>query len=297
MVREVVCCSTGSTTSNGGNGVSPTNPTIGGANSGGGNTGTAASTTGNGETGGYGGGGVPAATGTLGSGGAGRVHRLGGLIVLKRPALSLICMLATIGVAHAAAGFAGYQASGSTYTSVSATIRVPSVSNSTISADNRMIAWIGIEDGTNLAQVGMSFSIDAQGVPSFGAFYEMFPAGAVPDPNMGHIMLGGDVVRLTIKCTANCIPGNTQAWGMTVKNVTRGWTWAPSDTLLTSLSKFDIMTEDLNTANPIPNFGTITFTNISVNGAAPELGIANEFPGDGQLWWHRQPVERQRDRL
>lgn len=62
---------TGSTTSNGGNGVSPTNPTIGGADSGEGNTGTASSTTGNGETGGYGGGGVPAATGTSGSGGDG----------------------------------------------------------------------------------------------------------------------------------------------------------------------------------------------------------------------------------
>ncbi|MGA8757393.1 MAG: G1 family glutamic endopeptidase [Stellaceae bacterium] len=196
---------------------------------------------------------------------------------MKRLALALLCLIAGGGVARAAAGFAGWQTTGSTYTSVAATIRVPWVTNQTISADNNVIAWVGIEDGTRLAQVGITLTINAQGTPSFGEFYEMFPAGAVPDPNMGHTTTGGDIVQLSITCTANCSPGSTQTWGMTVKNVTKGWTWAPSDTLLTNLSKFDVMMEDLNTSNPMPNFGTLTFTNISVNGAAPNWASTSAF--------------------
>ncbi len=197
--------------------------------------------------------------------------------MLKRLVLALACLLGGLDAAHATAGFAGYQASGSTYTSIGATIRVPWVSNSTTSAGNNIIAWVGIEDGTNLAQVGMSFSITAQGAPSYGAFYEMYPAGAVNDTTPGHTTVGGDIVKISLTCTANCTAGNSQTWAMKVQNVTEGWTWSPTDTLQTSLSKFDIMTEDLNTTNPLPNFGTLTFTNISVNGAAPSWGSPTSF--------------------
>ncbi len=196
---------------------------------------------------------------------------------LKRLALSLAWLLASIGAAHANAEFAGYQASGSTYTSIAATIRVPWLANSTGSADNNLVVWVGIEDGAHLAQVGLALTITAQGAPSYGAFYEMYPAGAVDDTTPGHTIVGGDIVQITITCTANCSPGITQTWGMTVKNITEGWTWSPSDTLQTSLSKFDVMMEDLNTSNPIPNFGTLTFTNISVNGAAPSWGSPTSF--------------------
>lgn len=192
--------------------------------------------------------------------------------MLKRLALALVGLLASIGAAHAAGGFAGYQVSGSTYTSVAATVRVPWVTNSTTAAGNNIVAWVGIEDGTHLAQVGITVTISGVGALSYGSFYEMFPAGAVNDTTPGHTMVSGDIVQIIITCSANCSPGSTQTWGMTVKNVTEGWTWSPSDTLQTSLSKFDIVTEDLNTSNPIPNFGTLTFTNIMVNGSAPNWG-------------------------
>ena len=37
------------------------------------------------------------------------------------------------------------------------------------------------------------------------------------------------------------------------------------------------MMEDLNTSNSMPNFGTLTFTNISVNGAAPNWASTLAF--------------------
>jgi hypothetical protein len=150
-------------------------------------------------------------------------------------------------------------------------------------------SWIGIggscEDSacatndSTLIQLGTEQDVYSDGTTSYYPWYEMLPADSVTIP---HTVSPGDAITASIVCTAAC-SASTQTWTITMTDVTAGWTYSNTTSYAASELSAEWIEEATSTCSrrnctiaALADFGQVTFTQSSANGANPNFTLAND---------------------
>ncbi len=155
--------------------------------------------------------------------------------------------------------WAGYSATGSSFTSVSSSWVQPAAtcgSQTTYSA-----FWIGIDgDGSDSVEQTGSEVDCSGGSPQYYAWYEMYPAFPV---NYTNTVRAGDHFNSTVSTDGS------GKFTLTLSDTTQGWTKTTSKTSSTAeLASAEVIAEApaSDSVLPLANFGTVNFTNSTANG-------------------------------
>lgn len=153
----------------------------------------------------------------------------------------------------------GYAATGSGFTSASATWTEP---NATCNSANDLYApWVGIDGyGTStVEQTGVASSCSSSsGNAQDQAWYEMYPANPVYLSTSSYPVSAGNVI------TASVSYAGSSKYTLTLTNSTRGWTYTTTKTLSASRASAEVIIE--SPTGDYPDFGTLNFTSATVNG-------------------------------
>jgi hypothetical protein len=187
--------------------------------------------------------------------------------------------------------WSGYGLSkGGPFTSVQGTWAVPKVSYQKYPGSPGVevsSTWIGIggqENDESLIQIGTQQMAAPSGETAYFAWYEILPASETPINPKQYPIAPGDAITATMQCTAGCAPRAPAIWVLTLNNPKR---WQRPFTInlryQSSLASVEWIVEgpcvnNCTAANPgfayLPNFGSTTFTAITVNNATPKLVLA-----------------------
>jgi hypothetical protein len=158
--------------------------------------------------------------------------------------------------------WSGYAATGTTFSSVSASWVVPTA---TCSLGNQYSSsWVGL-DGYNsptVEQTGTD-SDCAVGAPSYYAWYEVYPAASVV---LAKPVAAGDQMNASVTATT------ATTFALTINDATKGWTRTFTKTLGTATRTSAEVIEEAPCCTakgavlPLANFGMINFTNAKANG-------------------------------
>ncbi len=190
---------------------------------------------------------------------------LAGATVLAAPAAAASPL--TFAPAHhavAAHGFningynwGGYAATGSGFTSISATWKQPAATcNST---DDLYAPWVGIDGygSSTVEQTGVATDCSS-GRPVNEPWYEMYPRSPVYLSTSSHPVSAGDTIK------ASVVYAGSNKYTLTLSDSTKGWTYTTTQTLSSRRVSAEVIIESPTGA--YPNFGTISFTGATVNG-------------------------------
>ena len=153
----------------------------------------------------------------------------------------------------------GYAATGSGFTSVSATWTEPSATcNST---DDLYAPWVGIDGyGTStVEQTGVATDCSS-GSPVDEPWYEMYPANPVYLNTSSYPVSAGNSI------TASVTYIGSNEYTLKLTNSSKGWTYSTTKSLSASRESAEVIIESPTGA--YPNFGTLTFTSATVNGSS-----------------------------
>jgi hypothetical protein len=167
-------------------------------------------------------------------------------------------------VVHAtSSNWAGWDNTGSTYTSVTASWVQPAVTCS-----RRQTAyssfWVGLDgDGSNSVEQTGTEADCSGGRPVYSSWYEMYPKYPV---NFSNAVSPGDVFQASV--TYN----GSGKFVLVLSDKTKGWSHTINATLNNpALASAEVIAEAPSSSSgvlPLANFGTVSFTNVTVNGAA-----------------------------
>jgi len=176
--------------------------------------------------------------------------------------------------------WSGYAVTASApYSSASATWQIPSVSydgapnppSNEEAADN----WVGIggDGDSTLIQLGTSGTVFTNGATSYGAWYELYPAGAV---GISNNVKPGDIITASLQCTAACSPSSVQTWQLTLTNTKAGWTWSQSFQYQSTMASAEWILEAPQVGGivPLPDYVRTTFDPVAANGQNPNLSLS-----------------------
>ena len=157
--------------------------------------------------------------------------------------------------------WAGYAATGGTYNSVSSSWVQPSVSCT--GEDTYSSFWVGLDgDGTSSVEQTGTEADCSGGSPQYSAWYEMYPAYPVTY---------GDNVSPGDSMSASVTTDGQGDFTLTLTDNTEGWTETQNQS---SSSAQDGSAEVIaeapysNGVLPLSDFGTVNFTDSTVNGSA-----------------------------
>lgn len=169
--------------------------------------------------------------------------------------------------------WSGYVATNGTYTGVSGSWTVPSVTPSTSAQADA--TWIGISgvSSHDLIQVGTQ-TITQNGTVSYEAWYELLPADSIAVPLTVH---AGDSI------TASLQEEQASQWQINIRDNTSGQSYATTVPYASSLSSaewIEEMPSDQSGFIPLDSFGSVSFSNASAieNGNTVTPAQANAFP-------------------
>jgi hypothetical protein len=151
----------------------------------------------------------------------------------------------------------GYAATGSGFTSVSASWTEP---KATCNSSNDLYApWVGIDGyGTStVEQTGVATDCSS-GSPVDEPWYEMYPANPVYLNTSTYPVSTGD------KITASVTYTGSRHYALKLSDSTKGWTYSTTKSLTASRASAEVIIESPTGA--YPNFGTLNFTSATVNG-------------------------------
>jgi hypothetical protein len=194
--------------------------------------------------------------------------------------------------------WAGYQATGGTFTGVSGTWTVPAVpSANTTEAD---ATWVGIGgvESHDLIQAGTQALINGSGAPAYQAWYEILPNTTQQVPLT---VSAGDSMSVSIAETAT----GSGEWNVSIRDNTTGQSYSTSLAYNSSQSSaewIEEMPSDGSSFVPIDNFGTVSFSGATavengdsvsmtsagateltmVNGAGQTLASPSAIGADGE---------------
>jgi Peptidase A4 family len=148
--------------------------------------------------------------------------------------------------------------------------------------------WIGIGGGcidagctatdSTLIQTGTEQDVAANGKASYSAWWELVPAPSVTIS--GFAVHPGDTIHGDI----TEVVGDSDVWTITLKNVTTGASFSqtvPYPSTHTTAEWIEETPLEIGTSgtglSAMPNLGTVTFTNATVNGAAANLAASEEM--------------------
>ena len=150
----------------------------------------------------------------------------------------------------------GYVAYNNTFSSASATWTQPAVT-CTNPADFYS-PWVGINSATTVEQVGVSTNCRS-GSPVSQAWYEMYPAPAVYLSLADYPVSSGDSFHGAVAYNGG------PTYTLTLSNTTRGWTYSTVQ-IATTVSNPAVAASIESQAGRFPNFGSITFSEVTANG-------------------------------
>jgi len=152
--------------------------------------------------------------------------------------------------------WAGYIATGGTFTSVSGSWTVPQINTTGPSSD---AAWLGIGGLTSnhLIQTGTMALVNNNGQVSYQGWYEMLPANSRKIPLM---INPGDSI------TASIAQQSANQWTISLRDVSTGQNYQTNVTYASSLSSAEWIEEMPVLGRsfiPLDNFGSVQFSNLS----------------------------------
>ena len=153
----------------------------------------------------------------------------------------------------------GYAATGSGFTSVSASWTEPAA---TCNSTNDLYApWVGIDGyGTStVEQTGVATDCSS-GSPVDEPWYEMYPANPV------YLNTGTYPVSAGDKITASVTYTGSRHYALKLSDSTKGWTYSTTKSLSASRASAEVIIESPTGA--YPSFGTLNFTSATINGAS-----------------------------
>jgi hypothetical protein len=157
--------------------------------------------------------------------------------------------------------WAGYAATGSTYTSVSTTFTQPAVSCS--SGDQYSSFWVGLDGYSSSSVEQTGTEADCVGrTAEYSAWYELYPAYPV---NYSNTVRPGDVI--TEKVTFS----GSSTYTMTITDTTENWTKTTTkNSSGDARSSAEVIAEAPYSGGvlPLANFGTVNFSGSTVNGSS-----------------------------
>ena len=158
----------------------------------------------------------------------------------------------------------GYAATGSGFTSVSATW---TEANATCNSTNDLYApWVGIDGygSSSVEQTGVATDCSS-GSPVHQAWYEMYPKAPVYLSTGSYPVSAGDVIHASVTYIGS------RKYTLKLSNSSRGWTYTTTQTISASRTSAEVIIE--SPTGSYPNFGTLNFSAATVNGAS--LGSFN----------------------
>jgi hypothetical protein len=153
----------------------------------------------------------------------------------------------------------GYAATGSGFTSVSATWTEASA---TCNSTNDLYApWVGIDGygSSSVEQTGVATDCSS-GSPVHQAWYEMYPKAPVYLSSSTYPVSAGNVINASVTYTGS------RHYKLTLNNATRGWTFTTTQSISASRTSAEVIIE--SPTGSYPNFGTLNFSSAKVNGQA-----------------------------
>jgi hypothetical protein len=168
----------------------------------------------------------------------------------------------TANAAGTSVNWSGYAAAGTPgqFTSVSTSWTQPAVTCGATNMDSSF--WAGLDgDGTDTVEQTGTEADCTNGTASYSGWWEMFPNAPVFYDNP---VDPGDVMSASVTANGN---GN---FTLTLSDTTQGWTQTTQQTSADAqLGSAEIIAEAPSdgTVLPLSNFGTVTFSNDTVNGA------------------------------
>lgn len=167
--------------------------------------------------------------------------------------------------AQVTSSWAGYAASSSTYTSVTATWVQPSLACGSVDSD--VALWVGLDgiSDATVEQVGTEAGC-VGGAAEYEAWYEMYPAAPV---YLSQRLSPGDSVTATVSATTAGV------FTLTVEDATAGWTASSKHTDTSAPRSSAEVALEVPSAGGIGtgSGGTVRFTSAKVDGAS--LGAAD----------------------
>lgn len=166
--------------------------------------------------------------------------------------------------------WAGYAATGGTFTSVSGTWTVPTVSTATSPAANATWVGIGGVTSTDLIQAGTQAIVQG-GQVTYAAWIETLPQSS---HDVTLTVSPGDKVSVSIT------QQSTGNWQVTIKDLTTGKSYQTSVYYQSSLSSAEWIEESPTAGRqqvPLDNFGKVSFTGATTveNGQTRSIQQAN----------------------
>jgi hypothetical protein len=165
---------------------------------------------------------------------------------------------------HADMIWGGYGVTGGSYTSISGAWTVPSL-NCTSTKNSYVSPWIGIDGWGSGTVEQIGFDQDCvNGIAGYHPWVEMFPANSI---------YFNETVKADDHITASVSVSGTE-WTLTENDLTQGWSRTYHKKGDDARVSAEAIVEDLNATQPPSNdiqpfadFGSITFTGVTVNGA------------------------------
>jgi hypothetical protein len=149
---------------------------------------------------------------------------------------------------------------GGRYTQVSSSWTVPSVSCAGTAYSS---FWVGLDGDTSGTVEQTGTDSDCSGsTPQYYAWYEMYPKFPV---NFSNPVQAGD------KMSASVTTNGSGTFTLTISDTTRGWTNTTNARLKrASLASAEVIAEAPSSSGgvlPLANFGTVSFSGATANGA------------------------------
>jgi Peptidase A4 family len=156
--------------------------------------------------------------------------------------------------------WSGYAVTGSQFTRVSASWTQPTA---TCSGTAYSSFWVGLDGDTSNTVEQTGTDADCSGsTPRYYAWYEMYPKFPV---NLSGTVRPGD------KLNASVTTDGRGRFTLTISDTTQGWTNTQSARLKSAkLASAEVIAEAPSSSGgvlPLANFGTVSFTGASANGA------------------------------
>ena len=158
--------------------------------------------------------------------------------------------------------WAGWDNTGGTYTSVSADWVQPAVTCAKRETSYASF-WVGLDgDGSNSVEQTGSEADCSRGTPKYYSWYEFYPAYPV---NYSNTVRPGDHFNASVTY-------NGGTYTLVLNDSTQGWSHTTTGTAPSGLNASAEVIAEAPSSNrgvlPLANFGTMSFTNSTVNGAA-----------------------------
>jgi Peptidase A4 family len=160
--------------------------------------------------------------------------------------------------AHSDQTWSGYAVTAAgPYASITGSWNIPTMKCSHGGGDAS--PWIGIDgwSDSTVEQIGIDLDC-VSGVASYHPWVEMYPG---PSDYFKDTVHAGDTLTASVSVSG-------KSWVLTESDLNTGWTKTFHETSADKLSSAEAIIEDIGNsgAPPVPDFQTVKFTNITVNG-------------------------------